>query len=229
MAALYVGLGELPLVTPEGARTTAAIAQSSVPMVIRNIPVAIEESKKEGSNPLTVTAALMGGFTTEYNPKDDLRGPSSQAFMGTIRNARKEELSAILQRRTEVTEDELREAYDGAATKELEALQEIQKSVSAYRAANRQLGKSPDSGLDDTLKEAGMSGPLRDMVISGKFEPQPIKEDFLQSAEETTIGRVRGISERQREELPLLTRERRVMLQRIREEWIEENLTQGGN
>jgi len=89
---------------------------------------------------------------------------------------------------------------------------------------NRQLNRDDEFGLREALRESGMSTRVVNDILDNRFMPNPIDDNFLEAKERRLVNQTRPRSERQREELPELTRERRAMLQRIREEWIDKNL-----
>jgi hypothetical protein len=223
MASLYETLSIIPGINPERAKTTVGITESTTPMVLRNVAGAVE-AWRAGESSTDVAIALMGGFSTKYNPFDDLKGRAAQRYSDEATNARRSELDKILFRPTNVSESELASAYDKVASRERDAFDQLQKSVNAARAVNRQLNRDDEFGLREALRESGMSARVINDILDNRFMPNPIDDNFLEAKERRLVNQTRPRSERQREELPELTRERRAMLQRIREEWIDKNL-----
>jgi hypothetical protein len=210
--------------TYENTRRVAAVVEKMTPAIGRNAVVAFERSRDPDSTALDVVAGLVGDFSSSWNVRDDLQGFASQQYRAEVQGARTKELGDLLFRERPVSDEDLQAAYARTAERERDALLEFQKKVEAYRVVNRQLGRRPDAGLSEVLKEANLSSSLVSMALGNTpFVPQEIKDDFLQGRAETRATRVRGASEGSRQ-LPSLTRERKVQLQRIRQQWINENL-----
>ena len=224
MQSFYSAVDTNTPISYENTRRVAAVVEKMTPAIGRNAVVAFERSRDPDSTALDVVAGLVGDFSSSWNVRDDLQGFASQQYRAEVQGARTKELGDLLFRERLVSDEALQAAYARTAERERDALLEFQKKVEAYRVVNRQLGRRPDAGLPEVLKEANLSSSLVSMALGNTpFMPQEIKDDFLQGRAETRATRVRGASEGSRQ-LPSLTRERKVQLQRIRQQWINENI-----
>jgi len=209
------------VVTPEAQRAGFVLTQPAFPSILRNVPAAIEKSE---DGVLPMLNALSGGVSSEFNIKATVEAKARQ-FQTEFRRAQRNELEQIVGRQTTVSDKELAAAYDRVARREMEAVKTMRESVAAFRAWNELRGKPADDGLVDWLRgQSGLSRAQVSAVTQDRFEPLPIDKNFLKEQTESRIRRGTGITTTYRLEGPELTRDRVAKLQRIREQWIKDNL-----